>query len=198
MFHESIKKITNCMRDRHVIEDGMYEVYQYGLELLVSGLITFTSIMVIACLADSFLIGILYFIVSDPLKVTAGGYHASTYLKCFIVSNLEYLILSAAAKALSALFMPAFVWIALLLASSSYILANCPVRNPHHPVSEDVIRKNRRLAFLLLGIDCAVIIVSYLLLQQSYLLNFMVLSITSVAVFILPVKLKRKERGESL
>ena len=192
MFHNMVKKITDYMIAKNIIEEEMFDVYQYGFEIMISSAITMLSIMIIACIMDSPLIGILYFIISIPLKVTAGGYHAPTYGKCFLISNLEYIALSLTAKAFSASFMPYYGWIILLMVSAGYILLNCPVRNPNHPISEDVLLKNRRLTYLLLGIDTVVITLLYLLLQESYLLNFSVLSIAAIAIFILPTK-KRKE-----
>ncbi len=76
--------------------------------------------------------------------------------------------------------------------STGYILLNCPVKNPNHPVSEDVLQKNQRLTYVLLGVDTIVITALYLLQQESYILNFSVLSIAAIAIFILPTK-KRKE-----
>lgn len=193
MFHNMVKKITDYMIKKNIIEEEMFEVYQYGFELMISSALSMISIMVIACLMDSFFIGLLYFFISIPPKVTAGGYHASTYARCFIISNLEYIVLSLTAKMLSAFLLPYYIWIILLFISISYILPNCPVRNPNHPVAEDVLQRNRRLAFILLGIDTLIITVLYLLLQESYLLNFSVLSIAFIAIFILPAKIRKEE-----
>ncbi|MCI9295793.1 MAG: accessory gene regulator B family protein [Lachnospiraceae bacterium] len=192
MFHNMVKKITDYMIEKNIIEEEMFDIYQYGFELMISSTITMLSIMIIACIMDSPLIGILYFFITVPLKVTAGGYHAPTYAKCFIISNLEYMALSLTAKALSAFFIPYYGWIILLMISTGYILLNCPVKNPNHPVSEDVLQKNQRLTYVLLGVDTIVITALYLLQQESYILNFSVLSIAAIAIFILPTK-KRKE-----
>ncbi len=193
MFHNMVKKITDYMIKKNIIEEEMFEVYQYGFELMISSALSMLSIMVIACLMDSFFIGLLYFFISIPLKVTAGGYHASTYAGCFIISNLEYIILSLTVRLLSAFSIPYYGWIFLLIVSVSYILPNCPVRNPNHPVTEDVLQRNKRLALLLLGADAIIITVLYLLLQEAYLLNFSVLSIAFIAIFILPTKLRKEE-----
>ena len=117
---------------KNIIEEEMFDVYQYGFEIMISSAITMLSIMIIACIMDSPLIGILYFIISIPLKVTAGGYHAPTYGKCFLISNLEYIALSLTAKAFSASFMPYYGWIILLMVSAGYILLTCQKSQPSH------------------------------------------------------------------
>ncbi len=90
MFHNMVKKITDYMIEKNIIEEEMFDIYQYGFELMISSTITMLSIMIIACIMDSPLIGILYFFITVPLKVTAGGYHAPTYAKCFIISQSTF------------------------------------------------------------------------------------------------------------
>ncbi len=192
MLHNTAKKITNYMVNRQIITEDTFEIYQYGFEIIISTLLTSLSIMIVASLADSFQTGILFFLISIPLKVTAGGYHASTYFKCFIISNLEYLGISMMAKFLSTFPIPVLIWIGILLACSCYIFINCPVKNPNHPVDDDVLLKNKRFAHLFLFIDCFVIIFLYNSIRFQYLPNFMVLSIMAIAIFIFPAKRKEK------
>lgn len=196
MLSNIVKKIITYMLNQKVITEDLCEVYQYGFELLLSSLITSSTIMIIACFMDSFWVGILYFIVSIPLKLTVGGYHASTYLGCFLISNLEYLIISLLSKILYSYSNSPFIWIVLLFISSGFIGINCPVCNSHHPVSESILHKNRMLALSFLSLECFITTCLYLLLKQSYILNFIVLSILAIAVFILPVQNERRKNDE--
>ncbi len=190
------KGLTAKMINRKTIEASMAEVYQYGLELILSTALTTLSIIGIACLVDAFQYGLLYFSISIPLRVTVGGYHASTYTRCFVISNLVYFTVSVSARILSALAMPFSFWIILLLGSVCYILGNSPVRNPHHPVSNKVLMKNKYCSILFLCIDCSLIIFLYIKLQQSALLNLAVITILSVALFILPTKMKGEVKDD--
>lgn len=186
MIRYTSEKLTNQLLRNKIIDPAMQEIYQYGLELTLSTLLTTSSIMLAACLLDSFAYGLLYFAVSIPLRMTAGGYHASTYSRCFLISNGAYLAVSCITRFLSHYVLPYPFWLALLCGSVYYILANCPVRNPHHPVSDSVLRKNRQIAILFLCILCCIAVFSYIILQQSYLLNFAVVTVLSVALFIIP------------
>ena len=190
MIHQIAKGLTARMINRKIIEASMAEVYQYGLELILSTTLTTFSIIGIACLVDTFQYGLLYFSISIPLRVTVGGYHASTYTRCFVISNLAYFAVSVSARCLTAFAMPLSFWMILLFGSTCYILANSPVRNPHHPVSNKVLRKNKYRSILILCIDCSLIISLYIKQQQSALLNLAVITILSVALFILPTKRK--------
>lgn len=195
MIQRIAKGLTTQMLDQKTIEASMAEVYQYGLELTLSTILTTLSIIGIACLTDSFLYGLLYFVISSPLRVTVGGYHASTYSRCFFISNLGYMAVSLTARCFTAFAMPTSFWILLLLGSACYILVNSPVRNPHHPVGDKVLRKNKKYSIFFLCIDCSLIVFLYIKLQQSALLNFAVITILSVALFILPTKKKGGQKS---
>ena len=124
--------------------------------------------------------------MSIPLRMTAGGYHAPTYFRCFLVSNGVYWAVSCSTRYISSLALPYPFWLALLFGSAFYILAHCPVRNPHHPVSPRILKKNSRITILFLYILCSIMTLSYIILQQSYLLNFITVTVSSVALFIVP------------
>lgn len=79
MIHYVAHKLTHQLLHRNIIDSTNQEIYQYGLELMLSTILTSSSIMLAACLMDSFAIALLYFAISIPLRMTAGGYHASTY-----------------------------------------------------------------------------------------------------------------------
>lgn len=194
MLRYASKKLTNQLLINNAIDPSLAEVYQYGFELTLSTLFTSTAILLIACFMDSILFSLLYFSISIPLRMTAGGYHAPTYFRCFLLSIGTYFAVSLLAKCSAPLMLPYPLWLALLLGSTYYILANCPVRNPHHPVSASVLKKNRRIAVLFSCTLCGLTALLYIILRQSDILNFIVLTVSSVSVLILPAK--RKERNE--
>lgn len=193
MLQYTSRKLTAHLLRNKIIDPSMSEIYQYGLELTLSTLLTSSTIMLIALVKDSFLFGLLYFTISIPLRVTAGGYHASTYLRCFLISNGAYLTVSSLTGYLSSLTLPYPFWLAVLAGSVYFILKNCPVRNPHHPVSATTLKKNRRITIIFLCILCCLMVSLYIIFQQSYALNFIVVTVSSVAVFILPTKGKEEQ-----
>lgn len=82
--------LSNVFVRKNIIYQDVREVYQYGLELFFSTVVTCGSILLYSVLADSFWAGILYLLFSIPLRMAAGGYHAKTYTGCFITSNLVF------------------------------------------------------------------------------------------------------------
>jgi len=196
MIHFIAKNTVTQMINNNIVSSKMAEVYQYGLELLLSTVLTTLSILGLACSVDSFLYGMLYLMISIPLRMTAGGYHASTYAKCFVTSNLSYLAVSMSTRFLSELALPYPIWLIILSISTCYIWRHCPVRNPHHPVKEKILQKNRHYAIGILCIDYFLLLSLYIKLQQSELLNLAVVTILSVALFMIPTT--QKKRRENL
>ena len=183
--------ITNRMIAYQIIPENEKEVYQYGLEILLSSLFTMSVILLAASLTDSLMIGIWYLIVSVPLKVTAGGYHAPTYTRCFLISTLEFLAQSLLVKVLTGLSFPAYAWLILYLCSVLYIYHCAPVKNIHHPISERRLMQNRRRAVCFLGADTLALIILYAL-HRDFLAEWEIITLFMIAVFILPTQ---KEKG---
>lgn len=74
---------------RHdIIKIQQASVYQYGLEILISSMltccITVMSGLLFHCLAAS----LLYFLMFAVLRSICGGYHAKTYWQCNLVFTL--------------------------------------------------------------------------------------------------------------
>jgi accessory gene regulator B len=55
-------------------------MYQYGLEILISGLIGIINILIISILIHRLTQGIVFLIVFIVLREYTGGYHAESYI----------------------------------------------------------------------------------------------------------------------
>ena len=181
--------LTNQLLINEIIPEIMKEVYQYGFELILSNSLTALSILLLASFLDTVEIGIWFLIISIPLKMTVGGYHAPTYLKCYIISTLEYIFQSLVIKIILKLSPPIFFWILLLSCGAIYILINAPIKNIHHPVSEKVLKKNKFFSILFLSIDCLILIALYIL-KKNLFVYWGIICIFTIAIFILPTKRK--------
>lgn len=183
-------RITNIFLSRKIIEKDMADVYRYGLEIIFSSLLTTLSILSIAFLMDSFGFGLLYLFLTIPLKLTAGGYHADTYKKCFFISNFLFATLICVHKIISYCSVPVFIWLTILYCSSFYIFLKAPVQNIHQPLSTAKIIHNKRLARIYLLLDCCIITCLAIMLPASSVIHFSVLCILLVALLIIPTQKK--------
>ena len=77
---------TRCMILKGIINQEKEQIYIYGLELFFSTLSSVLSMILISLITNNFLYGVLFLIATVPLKMTANGYHAKTFLKCFLLN----------------------------------------------------------------------------------------------------------------
>jgi accessory gene regulator B len=77
--------IVEILIRHNIIKVQQAEVYQYGLEILISSLltccVTFACGLLFRCLAAA----LLYFLMFAVLRSICGGYHAKTYWQCNLV-----------------------------------------------------------------------------------------------------------------
>lgn len=67
------------------------ELEIYGLKLLVSSGFSQLIIILVGFLTGTFFESILFLIFFSALRIFIGGYHAKSYLSCFIISVATYL-----------------------------------------------------------------------------------------------------------
>lgn len=154
-----ILKLQNAIVNKMLCEDAAEdekELYSYGVRLVMEQAVNVASAFILMLVFNELLFGIVYLAAFFAIRQYAGGYHASTFLRCYAVSMSS---IAAALfigsllgnTALEAVYIP----ISLLCLTIIFILA--PVDNKNKELSEQEIiiyRKKCRvilcLAFLAL------------------------------------------------
>lgn len=179
-----LNKISNHLATKLLekVDDVKYDksVYVYGFELTISTMAGLASILLSSVILSNLMSGVIFIAFFVPLRLYTGGYHASTYAKCFIVSNLTYILLLIL-KELTWGKVGIEVWFVLLLLAGYYISQNAPQINVHHNIKKK--EKNNRIAKIILIFEAVGII--FLSLIRQEIVCIAVLSICLVAVFML-------------
>lgn len=172
------------------------EIYVYGLELIITTFLGLASIVLVSGVLSEWSSAWIFTGIFVPLRLCTGGYHADTYGKCFVISNLSYLSLLIIKK-LTEGRVPMLVWFMLLAIACWYIGKNAPVLHRNQMINEQKQKRNHKTARVLLVVD---IVVSLgLVIYQSQYVVMVALSIYLVAVFMMVADKKvvfRKKRGE--
>ncbi|MBQ8802784.1 MAG: accessory gene regulator B family protein [Tyzzerella sp.] len=165
------------------VKDVRYdeEVYVYGFELVISTVLCWIAIIINAFLLSDVMSGIVFIIVFSSLRIFAGGYHADSYIKCFLMSNAFFVFLMMLKGLLSGIHI--LVWWGVFLMCVGYIGQNAPIINPKQPIGENKKKLCKKNIRYVLGIDVLVIFV-YTILNQK-MANMAILSIALVAVLML-------------
>ena len=175
------------------------EVYMYGMTLLITNMLGIMSILLISALFFSISEGIVFLLVFSILRIHSGGYHCKTYLNCFIVSNLIFIIVLLTSRAITMLhiFSIAVLNCALLVSSLILVLLYAPVIPDNHRLSNKRLMKNRKKAVVLSsGLTLVCYICMFIGLDNTTVVQYCTLvAITVTAVSVLMLISKIKERS---
>lgn len=87
--------IANYCVKNDIIQSDDMNVLRFGIELVITQLITIGSILLIGLFISEIVQCILFCICFILSRKVFEGYHASTFLRCFLLTNLFYLFVEA-------------------------------------------------------------------------------------------------------
>ncbi len=159
-------------------------IYEYGIQLSLSTLASMCSIVLLGLLfknpASAFIfLGVFFF-----LRLFSGGYHASTYARCFLLTNSVYLAV-VGASCWIVHFQLYHLLPVIVAASYAVVIVLSPIRNKRHPLSEKTYRKNRKIAVVLVSIESLLFLILFFWRIFQPYVTVSTMSLTAVAVMML-------------
>jgi accessory gene regulator B len=197
MLYKLAQDISFYLIANKIIDIEDRDIYIYGLELLISTLLTSISILILGFFIGEFISAIVYLLVYFLLKSYTGGYHAKHYYECYIYSILFYIILVIIRNVTLAVYQPIFGLISLI-SSVIIIFEFAPVENKNNPKTKEEIIRNKKIARRRILILSIATILGYIVRVELIDLWFM-LAITefSIAYSILKQRfLERRKNDE--
>jgi accessory gene regulator B len=141
MMDKLIFKSTEYLIHQKVIDEDDRDVYEYGFHSLYSNVINIICIISISLFLKMVPQVILYHIVFISLRSSAGGYHSSTYLRCFLVSTTVLLLsLFGMLHLKSSLLYIGFAFFSVII-----IWMKAPVEHFNSPLG---VKKRKRLKYI--------------------------------------------------
>ena len=166
-------------------------VYIYGFELSLSSLAVMSSVFILSCLCGAVYSSIIFSLIFVSIRLFAGGFHAKTYGRCFILSNAVYLSCFYTAYLIQMLRIT-FVCPVLTFLSMAIVFVLAPVKHKNHPMSNTSYRKNRKIALAFTTCEGVSILAAFFF---SFMLHIVCMgSTTMTAVAVLMVIPKIQER----
>ncbi|MGN1194404.1 MAG: accessory gene regulator ArgB-like protein [Acutalibacteraceae bacterium] len=182
---------VGLLEKHYSIADDDRPVYVYGFELLFSTLFSLTTVTVISCILGHAAYALFFILFFFSLRLFCGGYHASTYLKCFIITNLTFLSTVAYTEIILRLnlklIMPFLFFFAAVV-----IWIFSPVKNENHPCSEKTYRKNKIISRALAAVYLAVYICLFFFADSEHIIVNSAWSFISVSIMIIIEKFKQR------
>lgn len=75
-------RIALFLRDSDIVDDETSLVCQYGFEIIISTLVGFLLVVIIGLCCGELLSAILFYAIFVGVRLSTGGYHATTHLRC--------------------------------------------------------------------------------------------------------------------
>ncbi len=193
MLDKLADSVVNLLYDHCNLSDCQKAIYVYGSKLTFSTLFSICSILLFSALFGRIVYGISFVLIFVSLRLFLGGFHAKTYRNCFLVTNGTFLATCGVAMLLSHFGSPSILMLVLFVAGVM-IVCSGPVKNRNHPISETAFRKNKRIGFLLLGIELSLCIALYEATKNIGLLSITVASFAAVAAMMIPPILAERRK----
>ena len=185
------KRISLFLYTNGIISEDEVEICQYGQEITLSTIIGFVIVM-----AESFafklpIYGLVYYVEFVLLRQLTGGYHASTYFRCKIITVAVFLISLIASHILNV-----FWWMYIILFTIGnvviYILA--PIENSNKPLNVAEKKKYKLLSHIVFSILS--IFGTLISLLSDFNLSILWFSMLSVIALMIIPKLTKGEKKD--
>ena len=154
------RKSTELLVNRGKICHTQISIYEYGFELLFSTVGTLSFILILGVLGNYISQAIVFLLYFIPVRIAAGGYHAKSYGRCFMLTNTVAIICVAVSEFLwqinsiylQIILLIGFVW------ACKYIWDNAPIIPSKYRGKTNRYRVNRRYAHNIVILEIAFVI----------------------------------------
>jgi len=164
MIYDISKKITDRLLFKNVIDKDDWEIYQYGMYQLILNSVDIVTILLLGIIFKELWQCIVYVGVFVSMRVYAGGYHASTPLRCYLITTLTTAVALLVMKYIEVGY---FVWTAMLFVSSLVILVLAPIESENKPL--DIMEKKiyRKRTCIIWGVETVLAVIFAFLKVKS-------------------------------
>lgn len=154
--------IVKVLIRQSVVDKENEDLYNYGFFILLSQILYFIIALIIGILLNAVLHSIIFYIAFSFIRRYAGGYHASTEIRCEISTAFSIIVCISVIK-LSQFFDFNIILLIISAISAICIFVLCPLDTPEKPLSENEYKYFRKISWLILFIIINLIIISYVL-----------------------------------
>lgn len=188
MFEKAALHITEWMENNKIIEPDRMVVVKWGIRNILDTLFNLATFLTIGILMHMPIETIVFTLGYIPLRSYAGGYHAKTPFRCWILSNFILLLALLCVHYLSR--CPFILW-TLAILSIVILIILMPVSDIHKPLSDvDKHRYKRKGVYILLFEIIVSVLFSIINLQAITYSIFLVLIILFVMLVLGKIKNK--------
>lgn len=180
MIHRLSLEIADYLFYRKIISIDKYDIYSYGLEMIVSSILGVILVALCGILTDSLIHAIVFYILFIALRMYTGGYHADTHLACkltlcgsFLITNITFITLLPFYNVSIHIFLSLFNLIAVVVLS--------PIESSRKQLSTSIKNKNKAISICAYIVLIILTLCFYLMSYREWAL-FPILVATNVSL----------------
>ena len=129
MIHSVALVIADFFASKDVITEEEKEVCAYGMELIISGIISVALVLIIGLITGNICYAVVYNIMMIVIRMYTGGYHADTHVGCNVCYCMAFLISIALLRGQMYIKNDITIWM-VAMAGYLIIVLNAPLE--HH------------------------------------------------------------------
>lgn len=148
---------------REFIQDEEYEIYVFGLKQLLISIVNFLTVLLLGLLLQNVIQTCIYVVAFMIIRSYSGGYHASTPLRCYILTTITNIIILSVIKYVHS---EIFILLCVEAVSGCVILALSPVSVVNRPLDNIEYIYYRKKSIMIYVIE---IVISVMFLLTGYI-----------------------------
>lgn len=193
MIHRLSLEIADYLFYRRIISIDKYDVYSYGLEMIISTLAGIMLILLCGLLTNSFIHAVIFYGLFVILRMFTGGYHADSHIACkltlclsFLVTNCTYYILADKFNIIMHVLISLFNLVTVIFFS--------PVECSKKILSSATKKRNKLISIILhMSFTLVSLCLYYIAYNEMALFSILVTSNVSVLMYIGIIKERRQK-----
>lgn len=194
MINALAKKTANSLLKSNVIAQGDYDIYEYGLEVLLATIIKSSALLILASIFGSFIPMLIFIVTFGIVRNYAGGYHKDDYLKCFTL--MMFISFIPIYFVVNFTFLNELLSLVVMsLISLLIVVYRAPVDTPNKPISKNHGAELKRKSIIcVLIIQTICILIKLLWPEYSLYVSVAVVAMLVESFTLLPKSGVKKER----
>lgn len=190
MIEKKISNLVNSLERADLIEKSQREEYEYALLTLTESIIATVTLLIIGFLFRQPAGTVIFLIFFFSLRKRTGGYHADSFLMCYLETAATFVCVLFVAKFFSG--NQLLMYILLVLAAGTIAVVGT-VNHPNMDMDQGELRESKKRARLVLSFELAVIIVVSVSGQGSLYLGYMSTAIVLCSLLLILAKITKQE-----
>lgn len=162
MIHQASKQIADFLLSNGIIEEHETDIYVYGYEAFISGVIDICIALIIGVMFKNTINTIIFLIEFISVRIYTGGYHAKTYIKC----KLMFSMIVISVMILQRFDLPLVFSILVVLGFVLTVFIFAPIENKNKPLDNEQKAKYCKISRMLSIVWSVAAVLTYFYLRS--------------------------------